>query len=264
MGAGTGQWLVTIEKDKSEQKVHLVGFDLTTKRSAKQVLSMDELQKIFAWAQLEEEDEKKKYKWLGDQLVCRPSDEDGSRWEIHIKDYDPQDKTPVKFEDFTILSEFREIYSTRRSQHLTQTAQQGTFNPTFEKPQPAPSATQSTSVDVWKERLKPMWERLGIHEVVLDVLREHFNRLDKNGDGGVDMTEFTGLLEWLGIDQRESGIMQKKRMFEEFDSIVKDKRIDFEEFVTWLADKNPSLRNLSQAEAEKLVRNGIQSRVNSR
>jgi calmodulin len=65
--------------------------------------------------------------------------------------------------------------------------------------------------------------------VSTDPLRERFDRIDRDGNGKIDQTELSGLLDALGVGFSEA---QARATFESIDSSGRG-QIDFDEFRAW-------------------------------
>lgn len=223
--------------------LHLAAYCVNTKKTIKRDCSFPEVEKVFEWAQLEESPPEKQYKWLGDQLHFAESE--GKR-EIQIKDYVPKkEKTNPLEEDGGVLLSFKDLYHQRHDAESSLHVLAAKGSAGLSDPQN------------WKERLKPLWQRLEVREAVLDALQTKFNKLDKDGDGTVDEHEFNDLMEWLGVERDAAGILKKKKLMVEFDRLRKDSKIDFEEFAVWILQKYPHLRSLSAREAQIFCNNAI-------
>merc|ERR1719463_647308 len=100
-------WLLTIEEDKAAQMLHFCAFCMKTKRNVKRDMAFAEVEKVYEWGQVEDQDDKKKYKWLGQHFDLVHASDDSSKFEIQIKDYVPAQKKEKTIEDSQILAGFR-------------------------------------------------------------------------------------------------------------------------------------------------------------
>jgi hypothetical protein len=251
-------WLVSIEEDKSAQMLHFSAFCMGHKRTIKRDLPFDEARKVYEWGQIEETTDAKKYHWLGEQLqLVHPDADDKDKMEIWIKDYVAPKENKCKYSEQAagVLDSFREIFKDSHHQKLADGTFSHKLGTRFEMSGEADkfAVEGGKQKDDWKDKLKPLHERLGVREVVLDTLKTKFSKLDRNGDGSVDSQEFNDLMTWLGLDKD----VKKKQMLEEFDAMTKDCRVDFEEFANWLINKYPHLKNLSAREANLFVNNAV-------
>ena len=65
------------------------------------------------------------------------------------------------------------------------------------------------------------------------ALRERYDRYDRDGDGHIDLGEFSELLDELGLGYGET---QARSAFESLDA-DHNQQIDFDEFATWWVGK---------------------------
>lgn len=245
---GKEMWLLTIEEDKTSQVLHFCGFCTSTSRKITRDCSFAEAEQIYECFQMSDDTDAKKYQRLGDQLDLIHPDGDSSKLEIQIKDYHPDHKKEKPEQNLGILSSFKDMFQSTNQDGL----HVGHFGQNL-----GSHPKQEEDKEAWKHYLKPLHERLEVREVVLDALRSKFRRLDKNSDASLDKKEFDEMMTWLGIDRDQGGVLKKKKMFEEFDSIKRDSKIDFEEFATWVVTKFPHLKALSPREADLFVTNAL-------